>query len=722
VEPGEGGRVRGRGDHVERQPDLLEDIALFGVAVGNHVFPVHQEFNMVEFGSSAFAGRHQIDVHLGGFGWERHSDLLRLPLPAAFEFERCARTDRLEVAAERRDPRRRSPFSPRRDPESSGPRFGELDGLPPADVTLRFPCGFDRAQPAAAVGTAFPVPEGRPFGVPAQRTPVGGGGFVEIFRHQRTVYGVKPNREFAQFEFAFPGAVVAFGERDPFLTGFDCRALGSGYELPAQFPGGVAEFQPVERNIGGAFALNQGGGHPVAFQRQVDSPVVGLAAEGIGVAADFVEQPVSGVVGGDFELQADERHRFDRNGAARTVGGPHLRVHPPALVGVEGVGVENPPVDRPVRQLRQRVGEFGPVAVGEDHIEPVLRRRSRGEEFEEDALRFRVDRPRLFQPRLPDQRLVRLGPLHIEQPVRTECAGDRGGGLHRPVVGPGEVGDLTDKLRRSGAATGCRQEQCEPESFLPHLVFLSLCDSVSAAAERQVRHADIRIESLGEITEIHSSGIGVSVVEENVSLAHMVESETVTAGAAVLVVVLEGVVGGDELRGAYVRILVGAVRIGGDDGEVPAVIFPIGVVVRAALFEAALAVGAFPGVGHVGIGGRTDADVRFFQNPLRQVSEIRHARNPIGVRASVGIVHREPGTVEPAAVIRGILGVGKADLLELGDAGRLLRPFPCLVQRRQQHRRENGDDGDHDQQFDQGESGSFHFSLSFHIDGTSAGI
>ena len=42
-------------------------------------------------------------------------------------------------------------------------------------------------------------------------------------------------------------------------------------------------------------------------------------------------------------------------------------------------------------------------------------------------------------------------------------------------------------------------------------------------------------------------------------------------------------------------------------------------------------------------------------------------------------------------------GTGVTDI----DTGNLVGFFPGIVQRRKQHRRQNGDDGDHDQKFDE---------------------
>ena len=67
--------------------------------------------------------------------------------------------------------------------------------------------------------------------------------------------------------------------------------------------------------------------------------------------------------------------------------------------------------------------------------------------------------------------------------------------------------------------------------------------------------------------------------------------------------------------------------------------------------------------------------------------------------AVILIVHR----VEP---------VGHAELLLVAEAACGLGPLPRLVQRRQQHRRENGDDGDNDQELNQCEVSFHHNSPS----------
>ena len=51
-------------------------------------------------------------------------------------------------------------------------------------------------------------------------------------------------------------------------------------------------------------------------------------------------------------------------------------------------------------------------------------------------------------------------------------------------------------------------------------------------------------------------------------------------------------------------------------------------------------------------------------------------------------------------------------LLEIGNAARGVRSFARLLQRGQQHRRQNRDDRDDDQQFDQCESMLFHLERS----------
>ena len=61
----------------------------------------------------------------------------------------------------------------------------------------------------------------------------------------------------------------------------------------------------------------------------------------------------------------------------------------------------------------------------------------------------------------------------------------------------------------------------------------------------------------------------------------------------------------------------------------------------------------------------------------------------------------------PAYVI-GVHEYSETDLLEIADARRSPGGRSCTLQCRQQHRREDCDDRNDDEQFDQGEAGSFH--------------
>jgi hypothetical protein len=60
---------------------------------------------------------------------------------------------------------------------------------------------------------------------------------------------------------------------------------------------------------------------------------------------------------------------------------------------------------------------------------------------------------------------------------------------------------------------------------------------------------------------------------------------------------------------------------------------------------------------------------------------------------------------EPAAVVGEINFKRQADLFQIRQADRLLAFLLGAGQRRQQQRRQNGDDRDHDQQLNQGEAG-----------------
>ena len=59
--------------------------------------------------------------------------------------------------------------------------------------------------------------------------------------------------------------------------------------------------------------------------------------------------------------------------------------------------------------------------------------------------------------------------------------------------------------------------------------------------------------------------------------------------------------------------------------------------------------------------------------------------------------------IDPVFIVTGIKGQTASDGLELRMTGDGFCPLPCRIQRRQQHRGENRDDGDNDKQFDQRE-------------------
>lgn len=89
------------------------------------------------------------------------------------------------------------------------------------------------------------------------------------------------------------------------------------------------------------------------------------------------------------------------------------------------------------------------------------------------------------------------------------------------------------------------------------------------------------------------------------------------------------------------------------------------------------------------------------------------------VRVAQLIENIPPGTrtlyVENEIILE-ISGVHELEthaLFQVAEAGRPAPAFPRLVQRRQQHRRQNGDDGYHDEELDKSESFSlFHFYFS----------
>ena len=71
-------------------------------------------------------------------------------------------------------------------------------------------------------------------------------------------------------------------------------------------------------------------------------------------------------------------------------------------------------------------------------------------------------------------------------------------------------------------------------------------------------------------------------------------------------------------------------------------------------------------------------------------------------------------------VVPGIHDIGEGDLLQVVEADHALGLLLGLGQRWQQHRGENGDDGDHNQQLNQGESRisarrRFHYKGSSHV-------
>ncbi|MPM71708.1 hypothetical protein SDC9_118678 [bioreactor metagenome] len=66
-------------------------------------------------------------------------------------------------------------------------------------------------------------------------------------------------------------------------------------------------------------------------------------------------------------------------------------------------------------------------------------------------------------------------------------------------------------------------------------------------------------------------------------------------------------------------------------------------------------------------------------------------------------------------IVSGIHESGGADLLELGSAMGVARPFPGRTQCRQQHRRQNRDDSNHNQELDQRKQELFSHGASLFI-------
>ena len=63
---------------------------------------------------------------------------------------------------------------------------------------------------------------------------------------------------------------------------------------------------------------------------------------------------------------------------------------------------------------------------------------------------------------------------------------------------------------------------------------------------------------------------------------------------------------------------------------------------------------------------------------------------------------------QPVGVVVGIHRPAERELLQVAEARRALSPGLCFRQCREEHSRQNGDDGDDNQQFDQGEAPSLH--------------
>ena len=78
------------------------------------------------------------------------------------------------------------------------------------------------------------------------------------------------------------------------------------------------------------------------------------------------------------------------------------------------------------------------------------------------------------------------------------------------------------------------------------------------------------------------------------------------------------------------------------------------------------------------------------------------------VICGVGRLVGRPGWREPVVLVVGIEDLREADLLEVVDAFDGARLFSRLCQGGQEHGGQNGDDGDHDQEFDEREWAMFH--------------
>jgi len=99
------------------------------------------------------------------------------------------------------------------------------------------------------------------------------------------------------------------------------------------------------------------------------------------------------------------------------------------------------------------------------------------------------------------------------------------------------------------------------------------------------------------------------------------------------------------------------------------------------------------------------------------VAEVGHADRPVAHGQASGRRDArsgfEPGAVEPALVVLSVLHVRHPDLFQVVRAGRGLGLVARLVERREQHRRQDGNDGDHHEQFDQREILLSHETLLF---------
>ena len=82
----------------------------------------------------------------------------------------------------------------------------------------------------------------------------------------------------------------------------------------------------------------------------------------------------------------------------------------------------------------------------------------------------------------------------------------------------------------------------------------------------------------------------------------------------------------------------------------------------------------------------------------------------LAVGQGTGIIGVSAAREKRTLIILCVEGAGSADLLELIEAGDGFSPFPRLVESGEQHRRQNGDDGDYDQEFDKGEKHGFRTS------------